>query len=288
MTALSRPALPSLFAPALALCAAACGGAARTAPATQPQPAAFDPAASDPKAVALADQMLAALGGAAAWDAVKQLRWEQRYVRDGKLVGLFRHAWDRWNGRHRFEEVNVPSLEQAQREGKPEQAQVAVAMYDLFDHAGKGTALLRGKRADTATRDQIVTAAYKAFQSDSYRLTAIYKVRDPGVKLTGKGAIQPVKEFCKPSCDVIQLTFAPEVGTDTWLISINSQSRLPELLEKQMPQGRLGFGLSGWTQVGGLRFPTRFENLGMSELFEIGGIQIGEPDDSLYIPGVGE
>jgi hypothetical protein len=269
----------------LALSAAACGGG-RTAAATQPSPAAFDAAASDPGAVALADQMLVALGGAARWDSVKQLRWEQRYSRDGKLLGLFRHAWDRWNGRHRFEETSIASIEKAEREGKPDQIQVSVAMYDLFDHDGKGAAMFDGKLVDTAARDQIVTAAYKSFQADSYRLTAIFKVKDPGVKLASRGQNQPVKEFCKPSCDVIEVTFAPGVGSDTWLISVNSQSKMPEVLEKQMGQGRLGFGLSGWTRVGGLEFPTRFENLGMSETFEIRDIEIGEPEDELYIPPV--
>ena len=40
---------------------AACGGG-RTTAATQPSPAAFDPAKSDPKAVAAIDAMLGALG----------------------------------------------------------------------------------------------------------------------------------------------------------------------------------------------------------------------------------
>ncbi|HTE55453.1 MAG TPA: hypothetical protein VK698_31580 [Kofleriaceae bacterium] len=273
-------------AAALALCAA-CGGG-RTTAATQPTSAHFDAAASDPKAVALADQVLANLGGAAAWDAVKQIQWEQRYSRDGKLVGLFRHAWDRWNGRHRFEEINIASMEKAQREGKPDDIQVSVAMYDLFDHAGKGAATFDSKTVDTATRDQLVKSAYDSFRSDSYRLAAIFKLKDPGVKLALKSPIQPVKEHCKPGCDVIEVTFAPEVGSDTWLISVNSQSRMPELLEKQMPQGRLGFALSGWVQVGGLKFATRFDNLGMSETFEVRDLKIGDPEDALYIPTITE
>jgi hypothetical protein len=269
---------------ALALLAAACGGG-RTTAATQPSPTAFNAAGSDPKAVALVDEMLVKLGGAAEWDKVKQLQWEQRYTRDGKLMALFRHAWDRWNGRHRYEEVNLASMEKAQREGKPDDIVTTVAMYDLFDR-GKGTATFDGQRVPTEERDKIIDGAYKSFLADSYRLTAIYKLKDPGVKLTGKGQIQPIKEFCKPTCDVVEVTFAPEVGTDTWFVSINTQTKMPDLLEKAMPQGRLGFGLSGWTKVGALQFPSKLENLGMSESFEIKDVAVGEPQDELYIPTI--
>jgi hypothetical protein len=281
-----RLPLLSALAVALASFALACGGSARTTAATQPSPAAFNPAGSDPKAITVADDMLKAVGGRAAWDQVKQIQWEQRYLRDGKLTALFRHAWDRWNGRHRFELVNMASMERAEREGRPDEVEVSVAMYDLFDHQGKGTATVNGQRTDTGTRDQIVDNAFKAFQSDAYRISAIYKVKDPGVKLAHKGLVEPIKEFCKPTCDVIEVTFDPSVGKDTWFISVNSQSKQPELLQKQMPDGKLGFSLSGWTQVGGLKFPTKFENLGAAEVFEIKDIKVGEPQDELYIPSI--
>jgi hypothetical protein len=277
-------ALRHSIAVAIALLAAACGGG-RTSPATQP--GAFNAAQSDPKAVALADQMLAKLGGAAAWDSVKQIKWEQRVSRDGKLTAVFRHAWDRWNARHRFELVDLASMEKAKREGRPDEVRSTVAMYELFDRQGKGTATADGQQLDTATRDEMVASAYKAWQGDSYRLAAIYKVKDPGVKLALKGQRQPVKEFCKPTCDVIEVTFAPEVGKDVWLLNVNTSTKMPEVLEKQMADGKqLGFGMTGWTQVGALRFPTKFQNLGANEVIEIRDIQVGEPQDDLYIPTV--
>jgi hypothetical protein len=269
---------------AIALLAAACGGSARTSPATQP--GAFNAAQSDPKAVALADQMLAKLGGAANWDKVKQIKWEQRYSRDGKLGAIFRHAWDRWNGRHRFEQVDLASMEKAQREGRPEEVRSTIAMYELFDRQGKGAATADGQLVDTASRDKLVANAYKAWQADSYRLAAVYKVKDPGVKLSLKGQRPPVKGFCNPNCDVLEVTFAPEVGKDVWFINVNTRTRMPELIEKQMPDGKLGFSMTGWTQAGGLRFPTKFENLGAAEAFEIRDVQVGEPQDDLYIPAV--
>jgi len=223
---------------------AACGGAQRTSPATQPGVAAFDPAGSDPKALALVDQALAALGGREAWDKVKQIRWDQRYSRDGAVLGINSHAWDRWNGRHRYESVSIESMKKAEKEGRPDDVQVSVAMYDLFDHRGKGTVMLGSERADSATRDRVIEGAYKAFLSDSYRLAAVYKLKDPGVKLALDEPSQPIKDYCKPSCDVVRVTFAPEVGSDTWLVGFNSQSKLPELLAQQMGNSRAGYGLS--------------------------------------------
>lgn len=268
---------------AIAVIAAACGGG-RTAPASQP--GAFNPASSDPKAIAVVDQMLAKLGGAAAWDQAKQIKWEQRYIRDGKLVGLFRHAWDRWNGRHRFERVDLASMEKAEKEGRPQDIEVTVGMYELFDHQGKGAATHGGQLLDTASRDKFVDLAYKAWQQDAYRLTAIYKVKDPGVKLALKEQRQPIKTFCNPSCDVVEVTFTPEVGKDTWLISINTQTKMPDLVERQMPDGRIGFGLTGWVQAGPLKFPGKFENVGAAEVIEIRDVAVGEPQDDLYIPAV--
>ena len=43
--------------------------------------------------------------GPGAWSSVKQIKWDQSYMRDGKLAGWFKHSWDRWNGRHRFEDT---------------------------------------------------------------------------------------------------------------------------------------------------------------------------------------
>jgi hypothetical protein len=272
---------------AVAASVAGCGGG-RTAAATQPTAATFDPAASDPRAVALADRVIAALGGAAAWEAARQLRWEQRYIRDGKLEGLSRHAWDRWNGRHRFEQIDVADLEKARESGSPDQIEGSVVIYDLLDRAGKGAATFGGKPVDAATRDQLVASAYQSFQADSYRLAAVHKLRDPGVKLHLKSSIQPVKDHCDPGCEVLEVTFERGVGSDTWLVSINTRTGMPDLLEKVMPEGKLGFALSGWVDVAGLKFPTRFDNLGVSETFEIRDLRIGDPDDRLFVPAVAE
>ncbi len=281
----------ALLLAASALALAACGGG-RTTAATQASPASFDPSKSDPKAVAAVDTMLGALGGPGAWTNVKQVQWDQKYTRDGKIAGWFKHSWDRWNGRHRFEEVNIQSLEKAKAEGKDNEIKTTVAMYDLFDHDGAGFATFDGQVVATADRDRIVDGAYKNWQADTYRLFAPYKAKDPGVILALQPPRQPQNGVCTPGCDVVKISFAPEVGKDTWYLSINTQSHLPEILERDIPAsggqqaGRLGFALRDWQSAGPIKVPGKIENLGMSEVFEISDVKVGEPEDSLYIPNV--
>jgi hypothetical protein len=276
---------------ALLLALAACGGG-RTTAATQPSPAAFDASKSDAKAVAAVDAMIGALGGPGAWNNIKQIQWDQKYSLDGNLKGWFKHSWDRWNGRHRFEEINVASVEKAKQTGKDDAIQTTVAMYELFDHNGKGYATFNGQQVATTDRDHIVAAAYKNWQADTYRLFAPYKAKDPGVMLKMEPPRQPQNGVCTPGCDVVKISFAPEVGKDTWYLSINTQSHMPEILERDMPAeggqqaGRLGFALRNWINVGGIKLPGKLENLGMSETFEISEVKVGEPEDDLYIPTV--
>src|SRR5258705_13813486 len=84
-----------------ALAIATACGPGRTTYARHPGAAtAFDRAGSDPKALEIADQVVAATGGKANWDKAKQIRWTVS-IKDGdKVVIEGEEAWDRWNGRH--------------------------------------------------------------------------------------------------------------------------------------------------------------------------------------------
>ena len=266
----------------------ACGGG-RTTAATQPTPAAFDPAKSDEKAIAAVDGMLTALGGIEAWNDVKQISWEQKYIRDGNMTAWFKHSWDRWNGRHRFDEANMESYTESMgKEGNPSKTKWLTAMYDLFDHEGKGSAMFGTNQLLKKDRDTVVANAHKAWQADSYRLAGHYKLKDPGAQLALDTEVSNVQDkYCSPSCDVIKVTFDPAVGEDTYYVSINSQSKMPEIYEKVMKEGRIGFAVLDWVDVDGMKFATKFQNLGLEgEVFQIENIRVGEPDDALYIPQV--
>lgn len=269
----------------------------RTAAATQTTPAAFDAAQSDPKALAEVDAMMTALGGAQ-WASVKQLRWDLKYYQEDKMVNWMRHSWDIWNGRHRFEFVDGPGLE-AYIAGTKKDPPVTdppvftLAMYDLFDHDGKGFVTnteREGKPGDAgamaADRDRIVEQAYEAWKRDSYQIAMFFKLKDPGVKLKYVGERQKVGDVCVTACLDIEVTFI-QPGTDTYHVYLNKDTRIPEAVEQVLADGRsLTMAITSWTDMNGMKFPEKFKNIGPSEETRIENIQVGEPASALYVPRI--
>ena len=267
---------------------AAAGCSSRTSAATQTTPAAFDATKSEAKAVTIVDKMLTTLGGHATWDAAKQVRFELKYKNAGQLKGWYKHAWDKWNGRHRFEHVDMATLAQSEKEGDPSLLRSLVVMYNLFDK-NSGYAKYGKDELPASEKKKRVGEAYERWREDSYKLAFVYKLKDPGVVLKYDQEVTPIEDrLCKPNCHIIEVTFSDGVGTDKYFVGINSQTNMPELMQKQMGDtGRLGFSLDGWTDVGGLKFATKLENLGVKgEIFEFSNVTIDDPDDTLYIPTV--
>ncbi len=264
-----------------------CGG--RTTPATQPTPAAFDPATSDAKSLAAVDAMQAALGGLETWDKVKQLRFDLKYYLDGVLKSWTKNAWDMWNQRIRFDMADMSTY----NEKEPDKTQFYTAMYDIFHHDGAtGSAMYGNHVLGRDEQKKVIKTAWEHFDAQVYMVVLPYKAKDPGVKLAYDGERSPAvvandMNVCDPMCDVIKVSFVPEVGSDTYWIHINRGSKMPEVIEKRNDRGRLAYALGDWTEVKGLKFPQKFQNVGMtSEMFKLDNIKIGDPEDELYIPQV--
>lgn len=62
----------------------------------------FDPTRSDPDAVAIADEMIAAAGGPRAWSEIRELGWLQTTVVDGEIAAIEELVWDRSGDRFRL------------------------------------------------------------------------------------------------------------------------------------------------------------------------------------------
>jgi hypothetical protein len=274
-----------LLGAALLLGSAACGGGgapARTTAATQPTPAAFDPAQSDPQALSVVDATIAAAGGAAAWEQIKQIQWESKYHQNDQYVGWFKHSWDRWNGRHRFETVDLAEYKKAEEAGRLQDVKWVVAMYDLFDRQDKPAATYGGILVENADRDRLVGDAYQRWQADAYFLAMLHKLRDPGVMLHYVGEAQEANGKCQGGCVVVKVSFVPEVGSDAYFLNVNKGTNMPDIIEKQTPAGTLAYAVEAWTEAGGLKFPAKLRNVGANETISFENIRIGEPDDSLY------
>lgn len=256
----------------------------RTSAATQPTPAAFDVSKSDPKAIEVVDAGLAALGGYDKWEKLKELKFTIKYTQEGKLQAEHIHAWDRWNGRHRFQNIDMSSLG-----GDPDDVRVADVRYDLFDKGVTPHATFDGNPVDRKSGAQYADAARQSLPQDLYFLAAIYKVKDPGVILSLENAevTVPNTEACKPSCTAIKVSFEQGVGTDTWIINYNNETKKPEVLELLKGQGRVGYTLQAWTESGGLQWPGELHNIGLpGEVIEFEDVRVGDPDDATYMPSV--
>ncbi len=255
----------------------------RTSAATQPTPVAFDPSQSDPKAIEVVDAGLAKLGDPASWEKLKELRFTVTY-KDGESVKAeFLHAWDRWNGRHYWRTVDMTTVG-----GKPEDVRHMEVKHDLFDKDATPWAAYGGRQLETrADGAAQAKRAGESFWQDLYFFAMIHKLKDPGVKLSVDNAEITVadSEACKPSCTSIKITFDPAVGKDTWLVNFNNETKLPEVIEQQRGAGRIGYQILGWTDAGGLKWPSKLQNLGLkAEVIEFSGVAVGEPDDATYVP----
>jgi hypothetical protein len=58
---------------------------------------------SQPKAVAIADRVMQALGGPEAWSGTRYLRFDFAVDHGGKTVASRAHTWDKWTGRYRLD-----------------------------------------------------------------------------------------------------------------------------------------------------------------------------------------
>ena len=159
-------------------------GAPTSRPATRPsaQP-------SDPRAVAIADQVMERLGGQDAWDRTRYITWN--------FAGRRRHLWDRHTGRLRLE-----------RRG-PSSGKNYVIMLDL--DTGQGSAWREGEPVkDQDGLHNMLKAAWSSWINDAYWLVMPYKLKDPGVTLRdlGKGRTAEGR-----AADVLELTFTDVGGT---------------------------------------------------------------------------
>lgn len=271
-------ALATVLAAALAGCPKP-----RTSAATQPTPAAFDPAASDAKALELADASLAALGGYDKWTGLKELSFTAKYKLNDELKSWVMHKWDRWNGRHNFQYVELSSIT-----GKPDDIKIHEVRYDLFDKSRKPYATFDGKEIMRADAEQAAIQAAKRLSEEGYLITVIYRVRDPGVILK-MGAPVKIEGKCD-ACESVNLTFDPAVGKDTWVVSYDPATKLPVAIGQEVAgKGLIGYRIEGWHDAGGLKWPAGLHNIGLAgEIWELSDVGVGEPDDYTYVRSVGE
>jgi hypothetical protein len=130
------------------------------------------PSTGDPKAVAIADKVMTALGGQKAWAGTRFLRFDFAVEREGKSLVSRAHTWDKWTGRYRLEGLT--------KEGDP-----YVVLMNL--NTKKGDAWLKGKKVLGEERKKQLDEAFAAWTNDTYWLLMPYKLHDAGCNLALAG-----------------------------------------------------------------------------------------------------
>ena len=232
---------------ALILLAACVGARAQTSAPPRPSfPAApsfpgavsMPRAASDARATAIADRVMDALGGKAAWDATRFLRFGFGSEREGKFVGRT-HTWDKWTGRYRVEGQT--------REGDP-----FVVLMNV--NTREGSAWLKGRKLEGAELKAQLERGYGMWVNDTYWLLMPYKMRDPGVVLAydgeEKGASGAVYDKVKLTFDNVGLT-----PRDAYWVWVNRDTGLVDRWDfvlKGEAAPPTTFTWTGWKKYGGI------------------------------------
>jgi plasmid maintenance system killer protein len=134
---------------------------------------------NDPRAVAIANKVMDAMGGTKAWNNARHLHWN--------FFGARTLVWDKWTGDVR---IDVPAEK---------------ATYLLNINTMQGKAMVKGtKITDAAELEKALEKAKSIWINDSYWLVMPFKLQDPGVTLTYEG--EKATETGAMS-DVLGLTF---------------------------------------------------------------------------------
>jgi hypothetical protein len=197
---------------------------------------AASPTASDPKAIAVAERVMEALGGEGAWNKTRYLRFDFAVDRGGKTVVRRAHTWDKWKGSYRVEGPD--------KDGK--HLVVVMNLNRKEGQATRGGQALAGGELKTA-----LDTAYAWWVNDTYWLLMPYKMQDPGVVLTLAGRETKGEE----SWDKVLLTFE-NVGLtpkDRYWVFVNARTGLVDRWEFVLKGEKVPptpFEWKGWKRHG--------------------------------------
>jgi serine/threonine protein kinase len=135
---------------------------------------------SDPRAIAIADRAMKALGGFDAWNATRYLRFDFVVHHEGKRVVWRSHTWDKWTGRYRLDAKTKPGDSPPGKDSQPYLALTNV-------NTSEGSVHVQGRPLDADDEKWYLKKAQAVWVNDTYWLLMPYKMRDPGVILTYGG-----------------------------------------------------------------------------------------------------
>ncbi len=158
----------------------------------------FNAAASDAKAIAIADEVMQAMGGRKAWDDTRFVTW--------KFFGRRMLIWDKHEGKVRVESDDD------------------IYLVDIFNNTGK--VKMGGKVLENPDSiAKYVERGISIWINDSYWLVMPFKLKDSGVTLKYLGEGQTA---AGTAADILQLTFEAVGRTpeNKYHVYVDKDSRL--------------------------------------------------------------
>jgi len=138
----------------------------------------FNAEGSDAKAIAIADEVMEAMGGREAWDNTRHLCW--------KFFGRDELVWDKWTGNVRIDRPDSTTL-----------------LYNVNEH--KVRAFKKGEEVtDAEELSGLNETAKRIWINHSYWLAMPFKLKDSGVTLKYMGEEQDDQGA---DCEKLELTF---------------------------------------------------------------------------------
>ena len=198
--------------------------------------------ASDPKAVAIADQVMKSLGGQKRWDALPGLRWTHGASVNDTVRSSRRHSWNKHSGWHRVE-------------GKTRAGQSFCFVHKVMTDEGR--AWMDGVAIEGDSLQKLLKRANSLWINDTYWMLMPYKLRDPGVTLKYEGEAREGGAVF----DKLALTFenVGETPGDRYWVYVNRAGHRVErwemVLQGDAPPAE-AYTWEGWEEHGGLWFPT--------------------------------
>ena len=160
----------------------------------------FDAEGSDAEAIAIADEVMEAMGGRENWDATRFIKWN--------FFGSRTLTWDKLHGRVRIESHRDSST----------------YLVNIFDGTGK-VSLGGEEMTDADSLTKYLEIAKGMWINDSYWLVMPFKLKDSGVTLTYVG--EDTTQSGETS-DLLELTFK-DVGftpQNKYQVWVGKESRL--------------------------------------------------------------
>jgi hypothetical protein len=227
-----RPSRRSALLTILLIAAAAAFSACTPAPTADPKV----------RAEQIAGQVMDALGGQRAWDALPGLRWSFGVSQNDTIRSERRHSWNKQTGQHRVEGVN--------RAGQK------FVIFHAVGDTTQGRAWVDGVAIEGDSLHKLVKRAEALWINDTYWMLMPYKLRDPGVTLTWAGDTT----IDQHTFDRLALSFA-NVGMTpgdqywVWVDRLDRRvKRWDMVLEGDVPPPAT-YTWEDWAQTDGLWFP---------------------------------